>query len=818
MAATKVSIAKRAQRKIRESEETLRKIIEASPDAITINRCSDGRFVAVNSAFIEAHDFTLQEVMHKTPRELGVWANNSQFMEFLRKLRTDGSVRSMEAMLKARHRRTMPVLLSAVVTELGSTPCIVSFTRDISEIKQAERKIRDSEAALRKIIETSLDPITINRYPDGRFVAVNNAFLEAMGLSSEEEVLRSSPRELNMWADTEKFKQTLFKLQNSGFVRSEELEIRSTDGRISPYLASAVITKIGGESCIVAISRDITEIRKTQNELKAARQAALDAGRAKSEFLSSMSHEIRTPMNAILGMAELLSRSPLTEEQRRYVNLMRTNGDALLDLINDILDLAKIESGQLTMESASFDLEEVLDKVGELMAVRAHEKGLELAVRAASGVPSSLIGDPLRLRQILINLLGNAIKFTDKGEVSLTVEQVAGRALDPVGSGQNGGGSEIFLRFSVVDTGIGIPSDKLSSIFSSFTQADSSTTRKYGGSGLGLAIVKRLVELNGGEISVHSEPGKGSCFLFTARFGAETSGLRRPPQPEVNLSGVRVLVVDDTATNRLILRETLTLEGAEVAEAEGGDQALAELERAKAAGHPYQLILLDCRMPGIDGIEVARRVKQRYETDGARVPAVVMLTSDDLPERLARLSDVGITAYLVKPLRRSELMKAIARAMHKEAAASAPLGIPPAAEVELALPSLRILLADDSAVNRLLVRAYFEGTPIELDEAENGQIVQDKFKHEKYDLVLMDMRMPIADGYAATRAIRGWEHSQNLGRTPIIALTASALKEEVSRCLEAGCDAHVSKPVKRLTLLKVIGEVVTTVGNVAKAN
>jgi len=805
MPATKVSIAKRAAKKIRESEETLRKIIEASPDAITINRFVDGRFIAVNSAFFEAHDFTLQEVMHKTPLQLGIWADKSQFLDFLRRLRTDGGVKSMEVSLRVRNGRILPALMSAVVTELGDTPCIVSFTRDISELKEAERKIRESEATLRKIIETSPDAITINRYPDGRYVAVNRAFLEATGFSADE-TLRKSAQESGIWADKAKFKETLAKLETHGVVRSEEVQIRHKDGRVCPYLSSAVLTELGGKRCVIAISRDITDIVNTQNELKAARQAALDAGRAKSEFLSSMSHEIRTPMNAMLGMAELLARSPLTEEQRRYVNLMRTNGDALLDLINDILDLAKIESGQLTIESTSFDLEELLDKVGELMAIRAHQKGLELAVRTVSDVPSTLVGDSLRLRQILINLLGNAIKFTEKGEICLTVERVAPAPGHRVQS--DGRGGEVFLRFAVADTGIGIPSDKLTSIFSSFTQADSSTTRKYGGSGLGLAIVKRLVELQGGEISVQSEPGKGSCFIFTASFGVETSSLRRQRQPAVNLAGVRVLVVDDTSTNRLIMRETLAREGAKIGEAEDGGQALAELERARATGQPYQLVLLDCRMPGMDGIEVAKRMKQRYEGGQDRIPAVVMLTSDDLAERLARLREAGLTAYLVKPVRRFELMNAIARAMGEEAVTDSAVAASSPEDAELGLPPLRLLLADDSAVNRLLVRAYFEGAPIELDEAENGQVVQDKFKSGKYDLVLMDMRMPIADGYAATRAIREWELARNLVRTPIIALTASALKEEVSRCLEAGCDAHVSKPVKRLTLLNMIREVV----------
>jgi two-component system sensor histidine kinase/response regulator len=311
--------------------------------------------------------------------------------------------------------------------------------------------------------------------------------------------------------------------------------------------------------------------------------------------------------------------------------------------------------------------------------------------------------------------------------------------------------------------------------------------------------VKRLVELHGGEISVTSVVGRGTCFSFTASFGVRAAAVR----PRLDLDGARVLVVDDNEIKRLILRELLTREGGEVTEARSGAQALAELERALTEGRPYRLLLLDCRMPEMDGLEVARRVKSLYQHDTAQLPCLVMLTSDDLGGQLARLREIGVQSYLVKPVRRSELISTIARAMGEAAvAASAPA--PSRDRIRPALHPLRILLADDSAVNRMLIRAFFDGTPWHLDEAEDGQAAVDKFKHEKFDLVLMDMRMPVADGYTATRSIRNWERENHLTATPIVALTASALEAEVRRCLEAGCDVHVSKPVRRATLLHMI--------------
>jgi CheY-like chemotaxis protein len=513
-----------------------------------------------------------------------------------------------------------------------------------------------------------------------------------------------------------------------------------------------------------------------------------------------MSHEIRTPMNAILGMAQLLEEATLNLDQKRYLEIMTHSGDALLELINGILDLARIESGQLSLEQAGFDLESVVDGTVETLAVRAHQKGLELLVHVLPDVPIGLIGDRLRLRQVLLNLIGNAVKFTEHGQVLLTVE----RDRDSADPGH--------LHFSIADTGIGIPEDKLDDVFSSFTQADCSTTRQYGGSGLGLAIVRRLVVLMGGRVWVESELGRGSVFHFTANFQVPTDrAVERRAAVTVILTGVRVLVVDDNFTIRLILREMLSSRGAEVDEAEDGPAALEHFERAMTSGIPYKLMLLDCRMPGMDGFEVAKRVKARAETG----LTVLMLSSDDLKVELSRARELGLDAYLVKPVRRTDLFEAIRIAMAShtthagagvvelEQAKALALTPDTAAKTQPDLP-LNILLADDSKDNRLLIHAYLKDTGHRLDDAENGAIAVVKLKAGNYDLVLMDIKMPVMDGLEATRAIRAWEQEGGRSRTPILALTASALEDDVRRTFDAGVDLHISKPIKKAVLIAAI--------------
>jgi PAS domain S-box-containing protein len=486
----------------------------------------------------------------------------------------------------------------------------------------------------------------------GRYIDVNHEYTRNSGYNREDVVGKRS-RELRSFENPEENEQLVAELKRVGVVRNMEATFRRKDGRTYAGLISALNIKFRGHWCCVTITRDIGALKETERQLIAARETALEGSRAKSEFLSSMSHEIRTPMNAVLGMADMLSESDLTGEQRRYLDIMRSNGATLLDLINDILDLARVESGQLRFEEVDFDIRQLIDQVTETMAMRAHEKQLELAAHVDRDVPHNLVGDQLRLRQVIVNLLSNAVKFTERGEIVLSVE-VANQDVDA---------GTASIRFSVTDTGIGIAREKTDSIFGAFTQADSSTTRKYGGSGLGLTIVKRLVEMHRGQISVESELGEGSSFIFTAEF----------------------------------------------------------------------------------------------KTRPAPATVTVCAANDDSAE---------------------------------------------------AMRPLRILLADDSRDNRLLVQAYFKKTPYVLDEVEDGAAAVAKIAAGVYELVLMDIAMPIMDGYSATRAIRTMEKETGRRRTPIIALTGSVLADALKKAIDAGCDAHVAKPVKKATLLAAIRKAV----------
>jgi two-component system, sensor histidine kinase and response regulator len=653
--------------------------------------------------------------------------------------------------------------------------------------------------------------MTIKRVRDDVYIDVNEEFVRMSG-RTRAELLGRSAFDLGIWNDPELYRNFYNEVKASGEVRNREVTMRTADGKLVEGLVSARVVELNGEQCVVASTHDITERKTLMEALVAAREAALAASRAKSEFLSSMSHEIRTPMNAILGMADLLSEDDtLNAEQHRYLEMMRSNGNALLHLINDILDLAKIESGRLSLESIGFDLEELIDKTLETMAVRAQGKGLELTGRIMPSVPHKLVGDPLRLEQILINLLGNAVKFTERGEVALKVE-----ALKAVAGASVADAAAVLLRFSVSDTGIGIAADKVGTIFSGFSQADASITRRFGGSGLGLTIVTRLAKLMDGTVGVKSEVGRGSTFSFEIALRADLHPAIPVRREMARLDGVRILIVDDNDTNRLILRETLSRVGARPSESSSGAAALAELERARVEGQPYQLMLLDYRMPEMDGAEVARRVLSerqiRNPADGgeqARDTMILMLTSEDLNCQLAKLREIGLHTYLIKPIKRLELLATIGRLLG--GADSAVRSIPatssaPAVDVR----PLRILLADDSTDNCELIRAYFKSLPYELEIAENGLIAIDKFKASAHDVVLMDVRMPEMDGLTATRLLRQWEQERGLPPTPIIALTASALAEDVERSLAAGCNAHVSKPVRKRVMLEAIRSVIAT--------
>ncbi len=785
-----ISQRKRLEEALRESERRFRTFVDHATDAFFL---LDDQLVVVdvNRQACQSLGYTRDELVGKTPLDFDPDVTPAMLEEFGRRLDTGEML-----VFESRHRRNdgsvFPVEVRGRPFWEGGRRLTVALARDITEHKRAEDALRESERRFRTLAE-ALPHMVWTAKPDGATDYYNARTTEYTGLTSEQLQGWGWPSTIHP-EDLARCLEVWTRSIATGEPYEIEFSVRRADGAFCWHLARALalrddsgrITKWFG-SCI-----DIDDQKRAQEALREAKEAAEAANRAKDEFLANVSHEIRTPMNAILGMTELVLDTPLTDDQRQCLKAVKSAADNLLGNINDLLDFSKIEAGKLELEPDSFSLRATVGDTLRALAVRAHRKGLELIYDVQAEVPDALVGDAGRLRQVLLNLVANAIKFTDAGEVVVRAEV----ASDPVPEG------EIGLRLTVRDTGIGIPQDQQERIFRAFEQEDTSTTRKYGGTGLGLTIAARLVALMRGQITVESEPGRGSTFAFTAQLGLQP----HPPEPHalsppVLLHELPVLVVDDNATNRHILEEWLR--GWQMAPAAVGDglAALDALWDAVSLGRPYALVLLDARMPDTDGLALAAKIRKRPALFATRI---ILLTSGERPGDWDRIREQRIDAHLLKPVQQDELLETIYRVMSRAngdapAAAGPAGGAQPAAAPEPAAAPLHILVAEDNEINaqlleRLLVR---RGHRVRL--ANNGRQALALAEDGVFDLLLLDVHMPELDGFQVIQAIRERERSTG-GHLPVIALTARARQVDRERCLAAGMDDFLAKPIQAADL------------------
>ncbi|HVS35240.1 MAG TPA: response regulator [Gemmataceae bacterium] len=823
---------KRAEEELARERNLLRALMDHLPDHIFV-KDTRSRFVTANAATVQTLGAkSLEDILNKTDFDFLPQERAQQFYADEQTVVRTGRplLNREELLIDAAGRRKWLLTTKAPFRDgNGAVVGLVGMSHDVTERREAEEEragllareqqaraeaeaamqaLRASEEQYRSLAE-AIPQIVWTAKADGAVDFYNRRWFEYTGTTLEQTggwgwgpVIHPEDlqRVVALWTEAlrtaEPFEiETRFRRASDGAYRwhlCRAVPVLERDGRVVKWFGGCT---------------DIDDQKRAAEAMHQAKEAAETANRAKSEFLANMSHEIRTPMNGIIGMTELALETNLTREQREYLMMVKASADALLAVINDILDFSRIEARKLHLEAVDFPLRDHLGDMLKALAVRAEERGLELACHIAPDVPEVVVGDPTRLRQVVVNLVGNALKFTERGEVVVEVRRASADYADY--AEKKSAESADVLLFSVRDTGIGIPPDKQKLIFDAFSQADASTTRKYGGTGLGLAITTQLVQMMGGRIWVESEVGKGSTFHFTARFGAATGSAPRPPAAEpTQLHGLRVLVVDDNATNRRILEEVLRNWGLRPTAVDGGQSALAAMEHAACAGEPFRLVLLDGHMPEMDGFTLAEHIRRDRERADV---ALVMLTSAGRPDDVVRCRQLGIDAYLMKPVKQSELFDAVLTAASAvprptsrlEADGSAARDGQATAESGQSARALRVLLAEDHPVNQKLAVRLLEKRGCSVAVVGDGKEALAALERQPFDLVLMDVQMPDMDGFETAGRIRQGEQASGK-RLPILAMTAYAMKGDRERCLAAGMDGYVSKPIQPQELFDAI--------------
>ncbi len=822
-----MEVRRESEEALRESESRLKAITGSAQNAILMID-PEGKVSYWNPAAESILGYTSAEAIGRNLHELIApkryhAAHHAAFPEFLRTGRGAAVGKRLELHARRKDGREIDVELALSSVQLKSGWCAVGILRDITERKQAELALRESEERFRVLFENSRDAMMTVEPPSWNFTSGNPATLNMFKVKDVEEFISrglnslSPERQQDGHGSAEKAREMIETAMREGSHLFEWTHVR-TDGEQFP--ATVLLTKLeyAGKVVIQGTIRDITEQKRAEHDLRRAmeeleqangrleaaielaEQMALEAqaaNSAKSQFLANMSHEIRTPMNGIIGMTDLALDTSLTDEQREYLEAIKDSGTSLMTLINNILDFSKIESNKLDLDLIEFNLPDSLADILKTLAVRAHEKGLELAYQVQSDVPDVLVGDPGRLRQILVNLVGNAIKFTEQGEIVLEVEKESETE------------DKICLHFALTDTGVGIPKEKQADIFDPFAQADSSTTRMYGGTGLGLTISRHLVEMMGGVLGVESHLGVGSKFEFTASFGRSKTGVTIAFTAEpVDVRDMPVLVVDDNAANRRILDMMLRNWNMKPLAVASGKAALEALEQASLLGVPFVLILLDLLMPEMDGFETVAEMRKRFDSPAS---IIMMLTSAGQRGDAARCRELAISAYLTKPIKQSDLFDAIMTVLAfrnqnldgKHLVTRHSLRKLPTSRRPDTSKRLRILLVEDNLVNQKVALKTLANWDHAVVVAANGREAVEAFDKNHFDLIFMDVQMPEMDGFEATQMIREKE-KKGTGHIPIVAMTAHNMKGDRENCLAAGMDDYISKPINRDELSRVI--------------